>query len=188
MMRPHPFRSSKTGCRHYDHNLLMLGPPGAGKSRLGRWLTTILPALTLAEAIETTRIHRVAGLTGSRTAVVTTRPFRVPHHTISDVGLIGRGQVPLPGEVSLALHGMLLLDELPECRRHVLEVLRQPFEEGSYTDNFAGVMDANAPKSLGDHNRTGFFRQCMALSTDGMPAHVPDRKIQIHLTAPPETL
>jgi magnesium chelatase family protein len=96
---------------------------------LARRLTTILPAMTLAEAIETTRIHRVAGLTGARTAWVTTRPFRAPHHTLSDAGLIGGGQVPLPGEVSLAHHGILFLDELSEFRRHVLEVLRQPLEE-----------------------------------------------------------
>jgi magnesium chelatase family protein len=96
---------------------------------LARRLTTMLPAMTLAEAIETTRIHSVAGLTGDRTAVVTTRPCRAPHHTISDVGLIGGGQVPRPGDVSLAHHGMLFLDELPEFRRHVLEVLRQPLEE-----------------------------------------------------------
>jgi magnesium chelatase family protein len=96
---------------------------------LARRLTTILPAMTLAEAIETTRIHRVAGLTGARTALVTTRLFRAPHHTLSDAGLIGGGQVPLPGEVSLAHHGILFLDELPEFRRHVLEVLRQALEE-----------------------------------------------------------
>jgi magnesium chelatase family protein len=96
---------------------------------LARRLTTILPTMTLPEAIETTRIHRVAGRTGARTAVVTTRPCRAPHHTISDVGLIGGGQGPMPGEVSLAHHGVLFLDELPEFRRHVLEVLRQPLEE-----------------------------------------------------------
>jgi magnesium chelatase family protein len=120
-------------CWRSEHNLLMLGPPGAGKSMLARRLTTILPAMTLAEAIETTRIHSVAGLTGltgDRTAVVTTRPFRAPHHTISDAGLIGGGQVPMPGEVSLAHNGILFLDELPEFRRHVLEVLRQPLEDG----------------------------------------------------------
>ena len=100
---------------------------------LARRLTTILPDMTLAEAIETTRIHRVAGLTGRRTAFVTTRPFRVPHHTISDVGLIGGGQVPTPGEVSLAHYGVLFLDELPEFKRHVLEVLRQPLEKSIVT-------------------------------------------------------
>jgi len=97
---------------------------------LARRLATILPEMTLAEAIETTRIHRVAGLTDARVALVTTRAFRAPHHTISDVGLIGRGQVPRPCDVSLAHHGVLFLDELPEFRRHVLEVLRHPLEDG----------------------------------------------------------
>jgi magnesium chelatase family protein len=115
------------------HNLLMLGSPGAGKSMLARRLSGILPAMSLAEAIETTRIHSVAGLTEGRTALVTARPFRAPHHTISDVGLIGGGQVPMPGEVSLAHHGILFLDELPEFKRHVLEVLRQPLEDGVVT-------------------------------------------------------
>jgi magnesium chelatase family protein len=97
--------------------------------RLARRLTTSLPAMP-PEAIETSCIyHSVAGLTGDRTALVTTRPCRAPHHTISDVGLIGGGQVPTPGEVSLAHHGVLFLDELPECRRHVLEALRQPVED-----------------------------------------------------------
>jgi magnesium chelatase family protein len=100
---------------------------------LARWLTTTLPAMSLADALETTRIHRVAGRTGARTALVTKRPFRAPHHMISDVGLIGGGQVPLPGEVSLAHHGILFLDARPEFRRHVLEVLRQPREEGGVT-------------------------------------------------------
>jgi magnesium chelatase family protein len=112
------------------HDLWLLGPLGAGTSMLARRLTTILPAMTLAEAIETTRIHRIAGLIGDRTAWVTTRPFRVPHHTISDVGLIGGDHVPMPGEVLLAHHGVLCLDAWPECRRHVLEVLRQPLDEG----------------------------------------------------------
>jgi magnesium chelatase family protein len=106
------------------------GPPGAGTSMLARRLTTILPAMTLAEAVETTRIHSVAGLTGDRTALVTTRPCRAPHHTISDAGLIGGGHVPMPGDVSRAHHGVLFLDELPEFRRQVLEVLPQPLEDG----------------------------------------------------------
>jgi magnesium chelatase family protein len=96
---------------------------------LARRRTTILPAMTLAEALETTRIHRVAGRTGDRLAWVTTRPCRAPHHTISGVGLIGGGHVPRPGEVSRAHHGVLCLDERPEFHRHVLEVLRQPLEE-----------------------------------------------------------
>jgi magnesium chelatase family protein len=115
-------------CRRSDHHVLLLGPPGAGTSRLARRLTTILPAMTLAEAIETTRIHRVTGLTGDRTVLVTTRPCRAPHHTNSDVGLIGGGHLTGPGEVSLAHHGVLFLDELPEFRRQVLEVLRQPLD------------------------------------------------------------
>jgi magnesium chelatase family protein len=96
---------------------------------LARRLTTILPAMTLAEAIETTRIHSVAGRTGDWTALVTTRPFRAPHHTISAVGLIGGGHVPMPGEVSLAHHGVLCLDERLEFRRQVLEGLHQPLED-----------------------------------------------------------
>jgi magnesium chelatase family protein len=93
-------------------------------------LTTVLPAMTLPEALETTRLHRGAGLIDHRTALVTTRPLRAPHHTSSDVGLIGGGQVPRPGEVSRAHHGVRFLDERPECTRHVLEVLRQALEEG----------------------------------------------------------
>jgi len=96
---------------------------------LARRLTTILPAMSLADALETTRIHRVAGPTVARTAVVTTRPCRAPHHTISDAGRIGGGHVPMPGDVSRAHHGVRFLDEWPECRRQVLEVLRQPLED-----------------------------------------------------------
>jgi magnesium chelatase family protein len=104
-------------------------PPWGWQVDAGSELTTILPAMTLAEAIDTTRIHRVAGLTGDRTAWVTTRPCRAPHHTISDVGLIG-GQVPMPGDAFQLHHRMLWRDARPACRRHVLEVLRQPLEEG----------------------------------------------------------
>jgi magnesium chelatase family protein len=104
---------------------------------LARRLTTILPAMTLTEAIETTRIHRVAGLTGDRTALVTTRPCRAPHHTISDAGLIGGGHVPMPGEVSLAHNGVRFLDEWPECRRYVPEVWRPPLEGESRIQTIA---------------------------------------------------
>jgi magnesium chelatase family protein len=107
----------------------MLGSPEAGTSTLAHRLPTILPAMTLPEALETTRIHRVAGRTGARTALATARPCRAPHHSVSDVGLSGGGQVPRPGDVSLAHHGVLFLDELPGFKRHVLEVLRQPLEK-----------------------------------------------------------
>ncbi|HEY5690859.1 MAG TPA: YifB family Mg chelatase-like AAA ATPase [Cyclobacteriaceae bacterium] len=121
------------------HNAIMIGPPGAGKTMLAKRLPSILPPLTLNEALETTKIHSVAGRLGAEDALITNRPFRSPHHTISDVALVGGGGNPQPGEISLSHNGVLFLDELPEFKRTVLEVMRQPMEERKVTISRAKV-------------------------------------------------
>lgn len=115
------------------HNIILIGPPGSGKTMLAKRLPSILPPMTLTEALETTKIHSVAGRTKENTGIITTRPFRSPHHTISDVALVGGGTYPQPGEISLSHNGVLFLDELPEFKRGVLEVMRQPLEDREVT-------------------------------------------------------
>ncbi len=129
------------------HNLIMIGPPGAGKTMLAKRIPSILPPFTLHEALETTKIHSVVGRIGKESSLMTTRPFRSPHHTISDVALVGGGTYPQPGEISLAHNGVLFLDELPEFKRTVLEVMRQPLEDRKITISRA-KLSVEYPASL----------------------------------------
>ena len=129
------------------HNIIMIGPPGSGKTMLARRLPSVLPQMSFDESIETTKIHSIMGLLKQGQPLIATRPFRSPHHTISDAGLIGGGQVPKPGEVSLSHNGVLFLDELPEFKRNVLEALRQPLEDGQVTISRA-VTSLTYPASL----------------------------------------
>ena len=183
------------------HNVIMVGAPGSGKTMLARRMPTIMPPMTLDEALETTKIHSVAGKIGSHRGLITQRPFRAPHHLTSQVALIGGGQSPQPGEVSLAHNGVLFLDEMPEFGRNVLEVLRQPLEDRhinisrakysvDYPANFTLIASMN-PCPCGYYNHPTKECTCSAASVHRYMAHVSGPlmdRIDMHIEVVPVSI
>ena len=183
------------------HNIIMIGSPGSGKTMLARRLPSIMPPMTLSEALETTKIHSVAGKIGTHRGLITARPFRAPHHLTSQVALIGGGQSPQPGEVSLANNGVLFLDEMPEFGRNVLEVLRQPLEDRhitisrakytvDYPANFTLVASMN-PCPCGYYNHPTKECTCSAAAVHRYKGHISGPlmdRIDIHVEVVPVSI